>query len=79
VTTGEDVSHTNRVFYENYLWDKPNAHGGYSTTEDDCLHTSGNKSGSFNNSDMLPPTRTLDAVLELLTQIVIRDLQMHFF
>jgi hypothetical protein len=80
VTTGEDVSHPTRVFYANYLWDRPNAHGGYSTTEDDCLHTSGNKSESGRGSlDMLPPTRTLDAVLELLTQIVIRDLQMHFF
>lgn len=69
MTTGEDVSHSTQVFYENYLWDRPNAHGGYSTTEDDCLHnTSGNKSGSGRaTSDMLPPTRTLDAVLELLT------------
>ena len=28
---------------------------------------------------MVPPTRTIDAVLDLITQIVVRDLQLPFF
>ena len=27
----------------------------------------------------MPPTRTIDAVLDLITQIVVRDLQLPFF
>lgn len=74
-------SHSTRLFYDNYLWDRSSYHkGGYSTTEDDQLHTSGNKSESGRQThEMMPPTRTLDAVLELITQIAVRDLQLPFF
>jgi len=54
VTTGEEISYSVKVFYENYLFEKHSQAvglmGGYSTTEDDPLHTSGNKSESGRNN-----------------------------
>lgn len=39
------------------------------------MHTSGNKSDTGrSNNEFLPPTRSLDAVLELITQLCVRDL-----
>ena len=74
------------MFYENYLFEKhTKVNGlkgaGYSTTEDEsALHTSGNKSESGkSNNDILPPIRTLDAILDLLTQIVARDIHKPYF
>jgi len=39
------------------------------------MHTSGNKSDTARtNSDFLPPTRSLDSLLELITQLCVKDL-----
>ena len=78
VTQQGELSYTAKKFYENYLFDRfsqiSTYAGGYSTTEDDPLHTSGNKSGSASHQEVQFPTRTLDAVLDLLAQIVVKDL-----